>query len=139
MHEIPLVILTDYCFSRKICFLVTFLLVVKFQLQAIPLVQLLFVHSRPSHLLRLFHDGRPMFLMRITLVGTGKSVVASLPQAIPLVASIAPFLLGSFIINTWFRSKWDGLKIGSICLVCCCDKISVPVFYSHHRKRGLWC
>jgi len=29
--------------------------------------------------------------------------------------TIAPFLLGSFIINTWFRSKWDGLKIGPIC------------------------
>ena len=30
------------------------------------------------------------------------------------VGPIAPFWL-FFIINTWFRSKWDGLKIGPIC------------------------
>ena len=40
---------------------------------------------------------------------------ASTPRGTIYPQTIAPFLLGSFIINTWFRSKWDGLKIGPIC------------------------
>ena len=33
----------------------------------------------------------------------------------------------------WFYSKWDGLKISPICLLQCCDKISVLAIFSNHR------
>ena len=37
----------------------------------------------------------------------------------------------------WFYSKWDGLKISPICLLQCCDKISVPAIFSDHRYSHL--
>ena len=44
---------------------------------------------------------------------------------------------GVLFIARWCDSKWDGLKISPICLLHCCDKISVPAIFGDHRFRQL--
>ena len=74
-------------------------------------------------MLRLFLNGRPKFFMRIAHVGTAKAVIASLPQAVPLVASSRPLIHQVGQLVEGFSA---GERVGF--------NVSAPTMHKLHRE-----